>query len=72
VARVKAILRRADGQTSAPEPTVLGALEVDPARRENAVRICISAAQDREALNDALDTLNRLLDDGPLVGRSIV
>jgi len=45
---------------------------VDPARRENAVRICISAAQDREALNDALDTLNRLLDDGPLVGRSIV
>jgi DNA-binding response OmpR family regulator len=34
IARVKAILRRAEGPAATPEVTVLGALEVDPARRE--------------------------------------
>ncbi|MGD9797872.1 MAG: response regulator transcription factor [Acidimicrobiia bacterium] len=34
VARVRAILRRADGPAPATDVTVLGALEVDPGRRE--------------------------------------
>jgi DNA-binding response OmpR family regulator len=34
VARVKAILRRAEGAPAAVEATVIGSLEVDPARRE--------------------------------------
>jgi DNA-binding response OmpR family regulator len=48
VARVKAILRRAEGAASGPEVTVLGALEVDPARREARVDGAAVALATRE------------------------
>ncbi|NVZ99176.1 aminotransferase-like domain-containing protein [Pseudomonas gingeri] len=45
---------------------------LDPARRENAVRICVSAASDQAALTTALGTLMELLTDGPLLGGALV